>query len=128
MYKQARKYYQCHEKLAQAREQLQFNLRCKRNNIIPKSLRMRPPIQSHEAIEYFRSTVSKRCLTFFIDDDHRRINQINFEIRAIDRTLSTHGALDEEIISDLRSASVNRLYAIRSKEKERLQLKYEHLS
>ena len=40
VYKVSYKFIECHQKLARARQQLNFNLRCKRNNVIPKSLRL----------------------------------------------------------------------------------------
>ena len=37
--------YDCfHQRLAIAQEQLKFNLKCKHNNVLPKSLIMTPPI------------------------------------------------------------------------------------
>lgn len=39
IYKKSKYFCEAHEKLATAREQLKFNLRCKRNYILPKSLR-----------------------------------------------------------------------------------------
>ena len=59
VFKAANDYCDYHVKLAKAKQQLNFNLRCKRTNIIPKSLQMRPPIQTQEAIRYFKDTVSK---------------------------------------------------------------------
>ena len=80
VYKASSKFIECHQKLARARQQLNFNLRCKRNNVIPKSLRLNSPLQFHEAITYFRTTLPKKCLTFFINYDHRRINNLTKEI------------------------------------------------
>ena len=77
LYKAASNLCNAQEKLAATREQLKFNLRCKRQNVTPKSLRFRAPIQSREALEYFRTTVPKQCLHFFINDDHRRIRELN---------------------------------------------------
>ena len=59
LYKAASNFCSANEKLASTREQLKFNLRCKRQKVIPKSLRFNSPIQSQEAIQYFRTTVPK---------------------------------------------------------------------
>ena len=49
VYKQARDVCDQHVKLAVAREQLKFNLKCKRQNVLPRSLIFQPPIKTNEA-------------------------------------------------------------------------------
>ena len=43
IYKMSCSFCRLHEKLASTRDQLKFDLRCKRNDILPKSLRFQPP-------------------------------------------------------------------------------------
>lgn len=62
------------EKLAKAREQLTFNIKCKRNKLLPPSLRFRPPILTNEAKNIALATGFK-YLECFIKNNHYRINQ-----------------------------------------------------
>ena len=62
-----------HLRLVYAKEQLKFNLRCKRNNIVPKSLRSSPPIRTPQGFATANAT-SKRYLRAFIAENHSRIN------------------------------------------------------
>ena len=73
-YKSACEYCSAMEKLSTVREQLNFNHRCKKTDVLPPSLKFSPPIQTKEAIDYFRNTVGKKCLGFFIKENHRRIH------------------------------------------------------
>ena len=36
-----------------------FNLRCKKNNVLPKSLKIKPPIQTQEAFQIAKNTGRK---------------------------------------------------------------------
>ena len=56
VYSEAARYCEASEKLAVAREQLKFNLRCKRNNVLPKSLKFQPPIRTQEGYRCARRT------------------------------------------------------------------------
>ena len=57
-----------HIKLANAREQLKFNMRCKKNKILPKSLKIRPPIRTpggyriaNKAALHFLNEIISNC-------------------------------------------------------------------
>ena len=76
-----------HLRLVYAREQLKFNLRCKRNNIVPKSLRFRPPIRTPQGFAIANAT-SKRYLRAFIAENHSRINYFSALIPDIQNRLA----------------------------------------
>ena len=59
------------EKLASTYQKLQFNQRCKREKVYPKSIIKPPPIRTREAFVYFQETVPKQTLKFFINDNFR---------------------------------------------------------
>ena len=56
VYQTAKKYCDQHEKLAATREQLTFNNRCKRAEVLPKSLKYVSPIKTQEAFRIARNT------------------------------------------------------------------------
>ena len=105
-YKLASDYCSAMEKLSIVREQLHFNLRCKRTNILPPSLKFSPPIKTREAIDYFRNTVGKKCLVFYINDGHRRINQYVLGSINLENELST--ALPNEVFQCLKQTAIEK--------------------
>ena len=124
-YKLAQKLFSFQEKLGTARQQLIFNLRCKRENVIPKSLRFNPPIQTTEIINYFKTTVAKRCLRSFISNNHNRINNYVRDIEQIMHYFSEK--LTPSQVTELKEMGdrINRTKS--SSEKERLKIKFEDL-
>ena len=87
-----------------------------------------PPIKTRdrEAIDYFRNTVGKKCLVFYINDGHRRINQLRVRINNFENELST--ALPNEVFQCLKQTAIEKLNVKREHEKERLSTKYEKIS
>ena len=71
--------YKFNLQLIKAREQLKFNLRCKRNEILPKSLRFRPPIRTAQGYSVAKST-GKAYLRAYISYNHSVINESNRNI------------------------------------------------
>ena len=88
VYNDARRFCDQHTKLAAAREQLKFNLKCKKNRILPKSLRFRSPLQTFTGFQ-----IAKRMefsyVKCFINDDYKRINNANQLINLIEQELAS---------------------------------------
>ena len=74
IYKKACEYCKIHEKLSETREALNFNLRCKRNDLLPKSLRFRPPIRTPSGWAIAKR-MGKQYLRDFIQDNHYKIRK-----------------------------------------------------
>ena len=72
--------------LITAREQLIFNLRCKRNNILPKSLRLNPPIRNAQGYSIARRN-GFSYLRCFIGENHKKINYLNYQLPHVERNL-----------------------------------------
>ena len=58
---------------------LRLNHECKRNNLLPKSLRFRPPIKSRKGFKLARK-MGWKFLKLRISDSHRKINMCKTEI------------------------------------------------
>ena len=72
--------------LITAREQLIFNLRCKRNNILPKSLRLNPPIRNAQGYSIARRN-GFSYLRCFIGENHKKRNYLNYQLPQVERNL-----------------------------------------
>ncbi|KXJ07425.1 hypothetical protein AC249_AIPGENE23490 [Exaiptasia diaphana] len=81
-----RKLFTLNGNLARQRCHLFFNHRCKEEEILPKSLRFRPPVRNHEGFELCKrfglSFVSLR-----IKENHRTIKQLNSKIEALSKEI-----------------------------------------
>ena len=65
---------------------LRFNRECKRNNILPKSLRFRPPTKSRKGFKLARK-MGWKFLQLRISDSHRKINKRKREIFELENNL-----------------------------------------
>ena len=79
LYRTACEYSHVSENLAKVRQQLNFNLRCKRNNVLPQSLVLKPPIRTPSGWATARA-MGRRYLSNFIQDNHYRIHKYNRKI------------------------------------------------
>ena len=123
-YQDATFYCEAHEKLAIAREQLRFNLRCKNNNLLPRSLQSNPPIRTKEAFDIARQA-GRKYLCCFITDDHFRINKNNAKIRDFGSKL--RNSLSSDTWTDLKSAALQKMNAKGNITKEHLIQKFNNL-
>ena len=80
LYKSVCLYDETHKKLATVQEQLNFNLRCKHNDVLPKSLILQPPIKTPLGFSTAKK-FGKQYLNCFIQDNHYRINNYTKIIR-----------------------------------------------
>ena len=87
IYNEAKQLCETSEKLATAKEQLTFNIKCKRNKVLPKSLRFKPPIKNHE-LRHIVFNTEFQYLECYIRDDHRRIKDHEAKISRIKLFLS----------------------------------------
>ena len=110
--------------MATAREQLKFNLRCRNNNILPKSLRFSPPIKTKEAFKIAFHT-GKQYLNCFIKNDHFRIRKYSNEINSISENLNN--VLPSHLYNFIKSTAIQKCTSKKSYEKLKLKAKYDHL-
>lgn len=89
-----------HLQLTTIREQLKFNLKCKRNNILPKSLRFRPPIRNPQGY-YTAKSCGRAYLKVFIAYNHSRINEIVYKLPIIESELKNN--IPSDIFNDFMS-------------------------
>ena len=92
-YREAKRFVGYSEKLAVAREQLTFNKRCKRTNILPKSLQIKPVIKTRKGYQIAYNT-GKQYLDAFIDDNYYCINQAHQHIRNEEEILQQNLPID----------------------------------
>ena len=111
-------------KLGTARQQLTFNIRCKRNHVLPKSLRFRPPIRTLEAQNIAFNTGYK-YLELFIKNNHYHIRQETFEINRLQNILL--GSLPTHLYNFAIEISDNKLNQSANRKKEDLKRKYNNL-
>ena len=123
LYRNACAYSQLHETLASTRSQLRFNLRCKKNNVLPRSLIFRPPIRSPSGWQTAR-VMGKRYLCDFIQDNHFRINKYNSSISSLEHDFRIS---IPDLIDDLNIVAKRNMDKTFFEENNRLKLKYEHL-
>ena len=71
-YKEACQYCKLHEKLAKVRQQLNFDMRCKRSNVLPQTLRFTPPIKTPQGWSTARR-MGRAYLNCYIQDAHYRL-------------------------------------------------------
>ena len=110
---------------AKIRETLAFNLRCKRTNVIPRTLIQRPPIRSQEGFKIAKQN-AMRYLRRYIQEGYDRLRKSN----------RTHVALKNEVENALPLYLLDYLYETtnlraknyRMREKRRLQDKYQKLT
>ena len=88
LYKKACEYSHVTEDLAKVRQQLHFNLRCKRYNVLPQSLLIRPPIRTPSGWATARA-MGHRYLSNIIQDNHYRIHKYNRKIYQLVSELSS---------------------------------------
>ena len=115
-----------HIKLAKTYQKLQFNLRCKRTDVFPKSIIMQPPIRTEEAYNYFQKTVPRQTLKFFINDNHRQIQFLHSSITNLEYVL--RNGLPNNLFNNLKEKASNNYEITKLTEKRRLINKYENLS
>lgn len=125
VYKLASDYCNNHEQLAVNQQQLIFNNRCRKNKIIPKTLRLRSPIQTSQALEYFNKTIPNKCLKFYVNNNHHQIsklNKLNEDNKAI-----LQQQLPINLTTALETSAKLKHERKTALEKERLKQKYELL-
>ena len=120
-YKEATQLCEVQEKLAIVREQLEFNSLCKRNKILPHSLRIQPPIKNQDAHNVSRA-IGFKFLNCFINDNHLRINKYNETIRQLSTSLER--TLDIELWRNLLSAAQHKMRAKKNLVKHDLKNKF----
>ena len=111
-------------KLATAREQLHFNLRCKRQDILPKSLIFQPPIKTRDAYDIAKNS-GRQYLKCFIKNDHYRINQCTASIRELKRELTE--LLPSDLYHTLTEVADNKLKNKTDELKQQLKSKFSAL-
>ena len=114
-----------HKKLANTQEQLKFNLRCKKTNVIPKSLRVRPPIRTPGGYRIAQRT-SKHYLEELISNCHYRIGVYLRRIVANTNYVST--LIPENLTNQLKLEATTKLARIRNLKKQQLITKYNYLA
>ena len=123
LYKKACKYSQLHEQLGTTRAQLKFNMLCKRSNILPKSLIIRPPIRTPSGWRTAR-LMGRRFLCDIIQDNHFRINKYNNLINELNLDFAQS---IPDLIEDLRTVVIRNLTSKYDHESERLTTKFQNL-
>ena len=82
LYDKACQYNKLQESLASVRSTLRFYLRCKRNDILPKSLQFRPPIRTTAGWGTAKR-MGKAFLSNFIEDNHFNLKKFNQELNSL---------------------------------------------
>ena len=113
-----------HKKLANTQKQLKFNLRCKRTNVIPKSLRAKPPIRTPEGYRIAHRT-SRHYLQELISNCHYRIGI--YLRRIVNNTNYLSDMIPEVLLNQLKLEATNKLKRIRELKKQKLIAKNQHL-
>ena len=103
-----------HVKLANTQEQLKFNLRCKKNDVIPKSLMSPPPIRTPGGFRIAKNT-AKMYLQEIISNCHYRIGNLLTNI--LDQTNSLANIIPENVLSQFKTNMKSKLLSIRSLKK-----------
>ena len=112
-------------KLAKARQQLTFNLRCKRSRVLPKSLRFKPPIRTAEVFAA-ASSYGFKCLELFIKNNHYRIREEANNINTTEQILSVQ--LPHELNCFAIEVSQNKFNRANTRIKEHLKEKFINLN
>jgi hypothetical protein len=113
-----------HVRLATTQEQLKFNLRCKKSEVLPKSIRTKPPIRSPEGYRIARSA-NNQYLRAFITDNHFRIGV--YLRRIVINTNKLQELIPTEIFERLKAEAVRKHRHVRAIKKQQLIRKYEKL-
>ena len=97
-----RKYEKLSKCNAQYKSHLHFNLHCKHNNITPKSLKIKSPIDSSEARRIICRT-QKALLNVRITETLRKQNEIKHELHKVENELKSK--LPNNIFNELQATN-----------------------
>ncbi|VDK81246.1 unnamed protein product [Dibothriocephalus latus] len=106
------------------KEQLYFLHSCVRNNLFPKSVHYKPPVQTNRAREIAR-TMSKKMLQELITDAHKRLEKYTAAIYYWREKCAE--LLSDEWISKLDKAIEKQMNVKRKIKRERLNQKLENM-
>ena len=113
-----------YRRLTISREQLIFNLRCKKNNILPKSLRFQPPLRTDKGFNISRS-FGRKYLIAFISSNHQIIRKCVSAISSIQSYLQP--LIPSEMFNQLMSTIDSKMSSLKDRTKEKLKEKFNKL-
>ena len=116
------RYGKCLEKLARYKNHVVFSARCKRQGIIPVSLRIRSPVNSERGKE-IAEKASKRFLNERLRLANNRVRQLQDERKR--RELRLRQTLKEEDYRKLNTMSVQHAEKLFERTKEKQQAKFD---
>jgi len=114
-----------HVQLANTQEQLIFNIRCKKYKVIPKSLRMKPPIRTPEGFRISKHT-SLQYLKAYISNCHYRIGC--YLRRIVNNTQTLENLIPPDLLNRLKLEATRKHTKVRALKKQQLINKFEFLS
>ena len=123
-YKKANDYFNEELRRINLQETLNFNRRCKNNNIIPRSLIQQPPLRTPEGFRIARSNAI-RYLSAYIRDGYYNLRNSNNKIEHLRQEISE--ILPEYIIIDLENSINERKINYRTNKKNHFISKFNNL-
>ena len=124
MMKTTRHYVNTALRLARQREHIAFNTRCRRYRLIPRSLQIRPPVNTYEGNRIARRA-GFQFLNARINDNYRRLRALSHDFYYQKRQLQH--SLRPCHVTALESLVKNAVQRERSKTKERQKKKFDLL-
>ena len=114
-----------YKKLANTKQNLTFNMRCKKNNLIPKSLISKPPIRTPEGYRIAKRT-ALHYLKEFISNLHYKIKTFKRNIN--ENTNRINSILPEDLVEKLIEELNSKYNTVKNLKKTQLIEKYNKLS